>query len=849
MKILRRLLIYRWVRARLRSRGDTEHIMSGNRVLFGVVSGLYLGLMVPDRALEALVLTVVGLASAAGVFAHLLFGPARSLGRRVFALISDMTFICLVLHLGGELTSCFFSLILWTILGNGIRFGRPSLLRATAVGVTGFAIVVLTTPFWREQAALSVGLLLGLITLPLYTLALLRRLTMAKQQAEEANQAKSLLLASVSHELRTPLHAIIGMGSLLEQTNLPPEQADMARTIMGASQSLLALIDDVLKLSRTEAGDLPPSGVEFDLLALLVEVRTLLRMQAEAKNLRLALHVEPGTLDRVIGDKRRIHEILLNLASNAVKFTSTGGVLIAVGPAPEAAGTGRLRFEVTDTGIGIAGDALGRIFEPFTQANPSIVEQFGGTGLGLAICKRLVESLGGKIGVNSQLGRGSTFWFEVDFDAPAETADVQAAPLPGPLTVLSIEAALQPSLRDAVQTWIPDVVLTECHAGAVSAQVELAASNRRSVLLCRPASPEIASVAAAAVCGTSRANMPPLVLIGNPVIGDGDADLRWVVTTWLPDGFTQADLAAALAISETLSGPVPTAAEDAASAQDASDRTDSSAPDAPAPHAPGRRLSILVADDSSINRKVMAKILESAGHSYEMVGDGEVALDLMETGAFDLVLMDANMPTLDGIEATKLYRVISLGTPGRQRLPIVALTADATPAMAQRCKDAGMDDVITKPIRAEALIHTIDRIVPAAAHPQRLAAKGSPPNLRLVEAPVLDQQHLDGLRAAVGESVVTELLRDAFSEAQQLFQELETALATDDLARFKATSHALGSMASNVGASRLSQLSLKMEQMRSGEIRLHGSKKLHDVREEIDRLLETASEMSTRSRA
>ena len=846
MKILSPSQMALWVKDRLRSRADTEHVMSLNRALFSLLMGLYLGLVVPGRALDALVIVAVGLSVTAGIFAHILFGPARSLGRRVVALVADITTICLVLHLGGELTSCFVSLILWTIFGNGFRFGQRSLLRATAVGTTGFAVVVLTTPYWRDQAILSTGLLLGLVTLPLYSLSLFKRLSVAKQQAEAANEAKSLFLASVSHELRTPLHAIIGMGSLLEQAKLPPEPAEMARTIMGASQSLLDLIDDVLKLSRVEAGNLPMSAVAFDLPALLADVRALLRTLAQEKGLRLALHVGPGTPRRVRGDQRHIREVLLNLASNALKFTNSGGVLIAVGTVPESAGTERLRFEVVDTGIGIAPEAVGRIFETFTQADPSITERFGGTGLGLAICRRVVEALGGKIGVESRLGHGSTFWFEVECVAQPEITEAEAVSPHGPLTVLSVDAAVRPKLRDAVQAWVPNVVLTECRAEAVAAQLGLAATDRRRVLLDGLGSQDAADATDTAVRRMHPAEVPPLVLVGSPIAVGVHTDLRWVVPTWLPDEFSEDELRTALNLSEILGGPATREADAAAPAQDVPARQSIPDPHVPALQAPRRRLSILVADDNRINQRVVAKILETAGHSYEVASDGEAALDAMENGCFDLVLMDANMPTLDGIEATKLYRIASLGRP---RLPIVALTADATPAMAQRCKDAGMDGCITKPIRADTLLDLIDSIVPATIQSQQLVAKSSPPNLRVVEAAVLDHQHLDALREIGGDAFVTEVLKDFFADAQHLLQELGTAIETCDFAKFKAESHAIGSMAANVGAFRVSQLSLKMERMRDGEFRLHGKKKMREVREEMNLLTAAVSDTGRRSRA
>ncbi|MFN7001042.1 MAG: histidine kinase dimerization/phospho-acceptor domain-containing protein, partial [Elioraea tepidiphila] len=351
--------------ARLRGRPDTEHEMSFNRLAFALVISVYL--FSQDAPPMAQALSALYWVVAIGLFAHILRWPASNIPRRITALTLDMVFLSAELHVGGEITSAFVPIYLWVILGNGFRFGVAWLRGAMAIAIAGFLAVWATTPFWYEQPHLSAGFLLGLIAIPAYAGTLIRKLNAAKQQAEQASQAKSMFLASVSHELRTPLNAIIGMGALLERSPLGAEQREMARTVTDAGRHLLGLIDGILDFSRIEAGRMAVNPAPLDLAALLAETGRLLGRQAEEKGIRLLFHATPRTPRRVLADPRLLRELLLNLAGNAVKFTETGSVVVALDAEPaEDAEALRLVLEVTDTGIGIAPEAQKRIFDSFT---------------------------------------------------------------------------------------------------------------------------------------------------------------------------------------------------------------------------------------------------------------------------------------------------------------------------------------------------------------------------------------------------------------------------------------------------------------------------------------------------
>ena len=827
--------------ALLRARPDSEHVMYANRTVFCLLQGTYFIYMLPSKGAEGLLVMSAGLAITAALFAHLVFGRVRSVPRQVAAMVADMTYLGILMHLGGATMACWYPCFLWMILGNGFRLGRANLLRAMAIGTLSFGVVLLTTPFWHEDAYFSVGLLLGNLVLPLYVYQLLTRLHTARRRAEVADQAKSLFLANVSHELRTPLHAIIGMGSLLEREKLPPKPADMARTIMGASRTLLEMVDDVLKLSRMETDPRVPAIAEFGVPDLLLDVKNLVYVQASEKGLTLALHVGYGTPLRVQAAERQIREILLNLAANAVKFTERGGILLAIRTVPKEQPGIRLRFEVVDTGIGIEPAAQVKVFEMFTQADRTISERFGGTGLGLAICKRHIEMMGGAIGVDSHPGAGSTFWFEIECSVDKATTEVRGT---GMLALLSVGAGAQPSLRESVQALDPDALIMECSSVAFADQLAgLAALGR--TLIVHPAQGEATfETLAAGVRAIEPERLPSFLLVDEPCRSATSADLRWHSVTWVPSNATPRDVATAVEVCAKLHvtpilltseapGPVSVPDNDLYTG----------------PQAGGTRcLSILVVDDNHTNRRVVEKIIESGGHRCQLVSDGEAALGALEDDGINLVLMDVNMPGMNGLEVTKLYRAASLGLP---RVPILALTADASPQMAQRCRDAGMDACITKPVRATELLGIIEAAVLAVPTTPSFPASQSNSTVasKTPRTPVFDAQVLDALRDVGGDAFVTELLDIFLADVRRLLSELDHMVEQGHTSEFQANAHALGSAAANMGGIRIRRLSLVMERMRGDEVANFGHAKIRELRQEIEIFAAALSKNERGSRA
>jgi len=529
----------------------------------------------------------------------------------------------------------------------------------------------------------------------------IRELTQAKEQAEAANQAKSAFLAAMSHEIRTPMNGVIGMLELLGHTPLDGEQEGLIATIRESGLALLGIIDDVLDFSKIEAGRLELERVPVDFAHLIEGVAQIVAPAASKKGLNLAAFVDPALPPLVMGDPVRLRQILFNLAGNAVKFTQTGRVALFAERATDTEGRNRILVRVADTGIGIAPEVVGRLFKPFTQAESSTTRRFGGTGLGLSITRRLVELMGGRIGVDSQVGQGSTFWIEL----PLEAAETANPPEPLAVDFMGLRVLVvcpDPQERAMVARHVEQagaaVVRVPGTAGALAASAR--ASNTQAPF-------DLAIVASDGVIASALeplSNTPVLLIdCGADCPERGELERLPACAGFLgrplePQALLQA--VARLARSRRVLNP-PALREDALCAP------------APAP-AGGRGLDILVAEDHPVNQQVILRQLRILGHQAEVYPDGAAALAAWRLKPWDMVITDCHMPVMDGFQLTAAIRAEEAGDKGH--VPVLALTANALTGEAERCLAAGMDGYLSKPVELARLREALDRAMAVGTH-------------------------------------------------------------------------------------------------------------------------------------
>ena len=808
-----------WIKQRVSGTGDSEPEQIFLRLTIGVLLVIYFCFpwAEGETFLEAVtsipsLITIGYYTGAMGIAAWLLFSPQQSAPRRTSGIFLDLVSLSLVMYISGAESIFIFVLYMWVILGNGFRYGLNYLYVSQMIGVIGFFVAITWGEYWRSEATepIAASLLFILAIIPVFCASLIKKLHKAISDAKQANEAKTKFLASMSHELRTPLNGVIGLGDLLRETNLDKEQQGLVKTMHQSAHTLLGLIEKVLDISKIEAGKLVISREQFDLHVLVNSIISIQSMIGSTKGLSVTCVVDSNVPFLLKGDEQHLKQVLVNLIGNAVKFTNTGSVTLSVKKVEQIDDEATIRFEVKDTGIGIDAGLLSKVFDDFTQVSGSAQSTVGGTGLGTTISKDLVELMNGKIGVESELGEGSLFWFELPFTEIIH----DSLDMPDNHMLLIATDAIKDQVRPLLTGWNVDYDVVDSSVTAL-AKLALATEEKNPYKVVLLDNKSLLNTTAIEFAETIqiRALLDEMSLI--LVNFDGQADdgplLKNHYVSVISDLDDKRLLFNAIHAAQTIH---------------INSQNVVSIADYYQSQAGSQALNILVAEDNIVNQQVIEGILKRAGHQVTLASDGEEALDILaqDIDEIDLLIVDKNMPERSGDEVVQALRFLDT----KKNLPVIMLTADATPEARETSMLNGVDLFLTKPVDSRDLLEKIaglssrikdsnglkeqfTRATDFQTSTQNTGIAIAEEVIGQTESVWFDEVMFNDLLVLDRDpSFIRRLVNGFIADGEKHVGRI-VASAPDDYLQFRESLHALKGSASELGANKLSEICREAE--------------------------------------